>query len=408
MGLFTRKKPKEQVEYNELIFCPSGSREEILSTLEQTFGLEHSAGGNQITLTQGDLMVAFLVQTARDEGEDGKYAQEQLQGAWHYFRDVKTEQVEVQRNVLHHLRRCQGLIRIYAVYHGLENGEKEDAIWSQIWRAALAVQGLVTRGMDTLCSASGQPIFDRQGHSELSFYMPPACPLPEEWRERNPQGCARRERSVKTLEEKNIYAMSCLPLLWEDEEKEGRTLREVCGRASALLVVALYSECRLGDKMSHEEAREFIKPIIEAYGAEEFFSPDEQDYLHDPDNSQEQQVQFVWQYENLWVVEWALGLNDDLFWPNRICDVPGSVRLMQEYPDMNALLSAARLRSRKELLDQADLSYLLHWACVEARISGLSAPQGIDEGVVMERHHALFWLAGCDSCCGWDEVELST
>lgn len=71
-------------------------------------------------------------------------------------------------------------------------------------------------------------------------------------------------------------------------------------------------------------------------------------------------------------------------------------------------MEKVQLRERRELLDQADLAYLVHWACVDARVQGWPAPWGLDEGVAMERHRALFWLAGCDEMCGWDDVELST
>ena len=160
--------------------------------------------------------------------------------------------------------------------------------------------------------------------------------------------------------------------------------------------------------MSYEKAREFVAPIIESYGAEKFFSPDEKAYLDDPDSDEKTQIQYAWQYENLWVMEWALGFTEDLFWPNRICDVPGTVRLLKDRQTMETLLAAARLRPRSELLEQADLIYRLHWACVDARVMGMPAPQELEEGVVMERHRALFWLAGCDGMCGWDDVDLST
>ena len=75
---------------------------------------------------------------------------------------------------------------------------------------------------------------------------------------------------------------------------------------------------------------------------------------------------------------------------------------------MEELTAAAKLRPRRELLDQADLIYRLHWACVDARVMGMPAPQVLEDGVVMERHRALFWLAGCDEMCGWDDVDLST
>ena len=98
--------------------------------------------------------------------------------------------------------------------------------------------------------------------------------------------------------------------------------------------------------------------------------------------------------KNLWMMEWALGLTDELPWPDQICDVPRTVQIMRAHSTMKELEQAARLRSRQELLDQADLIYRLHWCCVSARLKGCAAPQGLDEGVVMERHRALFWLAG--------------
>ena len=159
-----------------------------------------------------------------------------------------------------------------------------------------------------------------------------------------------RDELLELLREKGIYVTSWLPLLWEKAEEPGRRVEEVCARAAALLIVALYSECRVGEHMSYEDARKFVDPILADYGAEGYFSPEEKNYLDNPDSTEKEQIQFAWQYENLWVMEWALGLTDDLFWPDRICDVPASARLMQNHPTMEALLAAAKLRSRKELL----------------------------------------------------------
>ena len=94
----------------------------------------------------------------------------------------------------------------------------------------------------------------------------------------------------------------------------------------------------------------------------------------------------------------------ELPWPDQICDVPRTVQIMRAHSTMKELEQAARLRSRQELLDQADLIYRLHWCCVSARLKGCAAPQGLDEGVVMERHRALFWLAGCGEA-EWDDVD---
>ena len=415
MGLFDKfKKPKEPPRQQrsgvmELIFCPAESLEHIMGRMESALGVHSPGTGNRISIYQDDMHIDFTGFVADKETEDGKKAQEQLQGVWAYFRQVETEHIDIQRNLLYHLRQCQGMVSVNAVYDGPQNADKEGAISERMGVVTAALQGVLTWGMDALVDPAGKIILSKDGKSDLEYYMPSEVPIPADWAKDAPaESVERRDKSMALLRDRHIYVTPWLPLLWERAEEPGRTLAEVCGRAAALLIVSLYSECRVGDHLSYEKAREFVDPIIESYGAEKFFSPKEKEYLDDPDSTEQTQIQYAWQYENLWVMEWALGLTDDLFWPTRICDVPQSVRIMREYPSMEELTAAARLRPRKELLDQADLIYRLHWACVDARVMGMPAPQELEEGVVMERHRALFWLAGCDEMCPWDDVDLST
>ena len=415
MGLFDKfKKPKEPPRQQrsgvmELIFCPAESLAHIMGRMESALGVHSPGTGNRISIYQDDMHIDFTGFIADKETEDGKKTQEQLQGVWAYFRQVETEHIDIQRNLLYHLRQCQGMVSVNAVYDGPQNADKEGAISERMGVVTAALQGVLTWGMDALVDPAGKIILSKDGKSDLEYYMPSEVPIPADWaKDAPPEAVERRDKSVALLRDRHIDVTPWLPLLWERAEEPGRTAEEVCGRAAALLIVSLYSECRVGDHLSYEKAREFVDPIIESYGAEKFFSPKEKEYLDDPDSTEQTQIQYAWQYENLWVMEWALGLTDDLFWPNRICDVPGTVRLLKDCQTMEKLLAAARLRPRKELLEQADLIYRLHWACVDARVMNMPAPQGLEEGVVMERHRALFWLAGCDNMCPWDDVDLST
>ncbi|MEY8318487.1 DUF4272 domain-containing protein [Oscillospiraceae bacterium 50-58] len=416
MGLFDKfKKPKEPPRQQrsgvmELIFCPAESLAHIMGRMESALGVHSPGTGNRISIYQDDMHIDFTGFVADKETEDGKKAQEQLQGVWAYFRQVETEHIDIQRNLLYHLRQCRGMVSVNAVYDGPQNADKEGAISERMGVVTAALQGVLTWGMDALVDPAGKIILSKDGKSDLEYYMPSEVPIPADWaKDAPPEAVERRNKSMALLRDRHIYVTPWLPLLWERAEEPGRTVEEVCRRAAALLIVSLYSECRVGEHMSYEESREFVNPIIESYGAEEsFFSPEEWTYLNDPNSTEQTQIQYAWQYENLWVMEWALGLTDDLFWPTRICDVPQSVRIMRDYPSMEELTAAARLRPRKELLDQADLIYRLHWACVDARVMGMPAPQELEEGVVMERHRALFWLAGCDEMCPWDDVDLST
>lgn len=417
MGLFDKfKKPKEVIRHRAmaLVFCPESNPYQICDQVKELFHIEPTGDGNELSLQQDDMEISMLACGSNDEGENGEYAKKQLQGAAGYVYQSKTELTEIKRNLFYHLRQCKGLLLVSYAFNSAspaETEKKRNQVMEPILDIAEKLQGVTTFDDGTsLLDSKGRIILDKNGGSDLDWYLPAELPLPADWlRDAPPESVERRNKSMTLLREKRVYVTPWLPLLHEKSADPGRTVEEVCARAAALLVVSLYSECRVGDHLSYEKAREFVDPIMESYGAEEaFFSPREWEYLNDPDSTEQTQIQYAWQYENLWVTEWALGLTDDLFWPTRICDVPGTVRLLKGCQTMEELRAAARLRPRAELLEQADLIYRLHWACVDARVMGMPAPQGLEEGVVMERHRALFWLAGCDEMCPWDDVDLST
>ena len=83
------------------------------------------------------------------------------------------------------------------------------------------------------------------------------------------------------------------------------------------------------------------------------------------------------------------------------------VSLVMKDKGPKKLREQARLRSAKELLDEADLIYRYDWACVDARVNGGPAPSGVDCGIVVERHHALNWLIGYQGQ-EWDDVSTDT
>ena len=163
----------------------------------------------------------------------------------------------------------------------------------------------------------------------------------------------------------------------------------------------------LGSNLSEFFHEEEEKQIV--FGADDFFSLKEWNYLHNEDPKESEKISYSWQYENLYVMEWALGLIDGpLDFPDHFCAVAEAAQLLTAFHSMREILEAAKPRSAKELLDACDMIFCLDWACTDTRMRDLPAPAGMDGGVVFERHKALNWLVGAGEKADWDHVPVDT
>ena len=109
------------------------------------------------------------------------------------------------------------------------------------------------------------------------------------------------------------------------------------------MLVAVFSEAMLAKKMSQKEALEFIQKRINEFGADDFFSLKEWNYLHNEDPKESEKISYSWQYENLYVMEWALGLIDGpLDFPDHFCAVAEAAQLLTAFHSMREILEAAK------------------------------------------------------------------
>ena len=218
-----------------------------------------------------------------------------------------------------------------------------------------------------------------------------------ELKESGNEGEKRREASIKILKKHRVPFMAGLPIIETESETEFRTKEEVCERAICLMLVSLYSEGLEKEKLDG---------LIKKFGAERNFTEAEKAFLALEKIDDLTRAKFNWRYEALWVLLWALSYVGELDFPTGICDVPLSVRTINER-GREKFLAEAKLRSKAEILDQADLIYRIHWATTEARINGAPMPAGLNDDTVYERHYALNWLIGYMGE-DWDDVSTDT
>ncbi|WP_199736685.1 DUF4272 domain-containing protein [Fibrisoma montanum] len=209
---------------------------------------------------------------------------------------------------------------------------------------------------------------------------------------------ARKNRSMAVLRERGVPVIEHLPCIIADEELQPRTKQDIVQRTIALAIVAVKAE-------GLEDA--IVQEVIRRFDAAPFFSPVERAFIDIAQPTDDDRLRFVWRYESLWVLLWALSFVDDLAFPDQICDVPATASIIQRTGDYASMLAQATLRSPATLLDQADITYRLDWACVNARVMGQPAPAGLNASVVYERHYAFNWLTRYMDQ-PWDEVRTDT
>lgn len=120
----------------------------------------------------------------------------------------------------------------------------------------------------------------------------------------------------------------------------------------------------------------------------------------------EEILKLKWYVESLWALAWVLGINKNFKIDESVGDdliemVP-DVRKKQNY---SILKANTLMLSEKEIYEQADLYYRVHWHCVDTRLKGLNSSK-FDEGTIMERRKALDWVITPEK--EWDEIDLNT
>jgi len=209
----------------------------------------------------------------------------------------------------------------------------------------------------------------------------------------------RRERSEAYCKSYGIPVYNNPTALFVDPENKVtiRTKDEIVKRTLALCYIGLKGE-GLGQKDLDKFAKDYNIPLK--------LTPGEKVYVTTKQPTKQQAIDATWKYEDLHVMLWALGFIDTLSYPDQFCNVANDVKIIFDLSEED-FTKKANLRSKKEILDQADLILRLDWACVEARVKNKPPPGNLDKGVVYERHYSLNWLINYMDQ-GWDDVTTDT
>jgi hypothetical protein len=157
----------------------------------------------------------------------------------------------------------------------------------------------------------------------------------------------RRLQSEKFCKDRNIPIYQNPNSLFVESEENVvlRTKDAVVDRAIALCYLELKSE---------GTEKEILAKFDKKYNVMEKFSPEEKEFAMTDNPTQQQMVNANWRAESFHVMLWALGYVDSLKYPNEVCNVGEDV-IHLFYKTEKEFRDNANLRSKTEILDQADL-----------------------------------------------------
>jgi hypothetical protein len=208
---------------------------------------------------------------------------------------------------------------------------------------------------------------------------------------------ARKAQSEGVLRAYGVPINPALPVIEEGAAITLRTSDEIVDRLLALCWVTAKGEGMDSAGLERLSAR---------YAITSKLSPQEAQFAAETNPDPQACVNATWRYESVAVLLWALGFLDDLPFPRQMFTAADLVRIVAPHSE-SELRGRARPRSSESILDQADLIYRIHWACVDARIHHQPAPAQLEPDVVYERHYALNWLIQ-DGDQDWDHVLTNT
>ncbi|MCI8668945.1 MAG: DUF4272 domain-containing protein [Lachnospiraceae bacterium] len=396
-----------------VLFSREQDPERIMDVIMESFGLEKSSGGNNLHLENDVQSVNIDVFTESMGKEFKEFIQKQKNMVSGYFAQMQNCNEDIKINLIHHIQHAKAFVPIKTAVKQ-ENGDVDDidAVIAVILEAIKHMDGvLIVDEGATALNSDGDVILSEECESNLEFYFPfelqerPA--FLENCTERQ---ITRRTENMKYLYDRKIYVCE-LPLNDDDGNIRLRSQEDVVRRTIGTLIVSLYSEALLNpeENMSVSEARDFIRKVMKDFSVdklEDVLTDEEMKYIEDDNSDEAARINFSWHYENLYVLEWILGLVEWNY-PDGICDVGKMVRNLRKFDSVGKMCKKTVLRSKKEILDKADLIYRMDWAAVDARIHGMQGPAGLEHGVVQERHKTLNWMI-CFDNAEWDDVSTPT
>ena len=242
---------------------------------------------------------------------------------------------------------------------------------------------------------------------EISDFIPPL--LEEMFAEYNleitDKDIERKARTIDIMRQNGIPYNENMEVSISEKNAVIRKKWDIIRKMVAIVMTRLAAETYLEKKENGQKELKIITDIFEErYQFKQVLSEREKNYLENPSDNKELNLEFYFMLEAAKMLLWVLSIIDIEFEDfNTFCDVSMLVDGLK-HENLKSFARKCEIRSKNKILDMLDYAYRLNWANVEIKLQGYD--RIVNESIMYFSRLALEWVVQDGK--NMEEIEIHT
>lgn len=242
---------------------------------------------------------------------------------------------------------------------------------------------------------------------EISDFIPPL--LEEMFAEYNleitDKDIERKARTIDIMRQNGLPYNENMEVSISEKNAVIRKKWDIIRKMVAIVMTRLAAETYLEKKENGQKELKIITDIFEErYQFKQVLSEREKNYLENPSDNKELNLEFYFMLEAAKMLLWVLSIIDIEFEDfNTFCDVSMLIDGLK-HESLKSFARKCEIRSKNKILDMLDYAYRLNWANVEIKLQGYD--RIVNESIMYFSRLALEWAVQDGK--NMEEIEIHT
>ena len=201
----------------------------------------------------------------------------------------------------------------------------------------------------------------------------------------------RKHRNIDMMKQNGIPYDENMEVSISEKNAVIRKKWDIIRKIVAIAMTRLAAETYLEKRENGQKELKIITDIFEErYQFKQVLSEREKNYLENPSDDKELNLEFYFMLEGAKMLLWVLSIIDVEFADfNTFCDVSMLIDGLK-HENLKSFARKCQIRSKNKILDMMDYTYRLNWANVEIKLDGYE--RIVNESILYFSRLALEWV----------------